>query len=152
MNKSLFKKVRATLKHLSRYIPQRLDWAVHYFFVRLLSIRNSLNNNLLNVIIKILTKQCAPCPNVSIMILQKGIAIRLEGRHLVLTLLASKKIIFYMKQELHVQTKFGKTHAKIWSIFVAYCNLKWKGLKESQNTVKTNSILISLLSTKKREK
>ena len=41
------------------------------------------------LIIKKLTKQCAPCPSASIMILQKGIAISLEGRHLVLTLLAS---------------------------------------------------------------
>ena len=42
------------------------------------------------LIIKKLTKQCAPCPSASIMILQKGIAISLEGWHLVLTLLASK--------------------------------------------------------------
>ena len=41
------------------------------------------------LIIKKLTKQCAPCPSASIMILQKGIAISLEGRHLVLTLLAN---------------------------------------------------------------
>ena len=41
------------------------------------------------LIIKKLTKQSAPCPSASIMILQKGIAISLEGRHLVLTLLAS---------------------------------------------------------------
>ena len=41
------------------------------------------------LIIKKLTKQCTPCPSASIMILQKGIAISLEGRHLVLTLLAS---------------------------------------------------------------
>ena len=41
------------------------------------------------LIIKKLTKQCAPRPSASIMILQKGIAISLEGRHLVLTLLAS---------------------------------------------------------------
>ena len=41
------------------------------------------------LIIKKLTKQCAPCPSASIMILQKGIAISLEGRQLVLTLLAS---------------------------------------------------------------
>ena len=39
--------------------------------------------------IKKLAKQCAPFPRASIMILQKGIAISLEGRHLVLTLLAS---------------------------------------------------------------
>ena len=41
------------------------------------------------LIIKKLTKQWAPCPSASIMILNKGIAISLEGRHLVLTLLAS---------------------------------------------------------------
>ena len=41
------------------------------------------------LIIKKLTKQCATCPSVSIMILKKGIAISLEGRQLVLTLLAS---------------------------------------------------------------
>ena len=41
------------------------------------------------LIIKKLTKECAPCPSAFIMILQKGIAISLEGRHLVLTLLAS---------------------------------------------------------------
>ena len=62
---------------------------------------------------KIFKEQCTPCPSASIMILQKRIAISLEGRQLVLTLFASKKIIFYMKQELHVQTKFGKAHAKI---------------------------------------
>ena len=31
LNKSLFKKVRATLEDLPRYIPERLHWAVHYF-------------------------------------------------------------------------------------------------------------------------
>ena len=41
------------------------------------------------LIIKKLTKQYAPCPSASIIILQKGIAISLEGRHLVLTLLAN---------------------------------------------------------------
>ena len=41
------------------------------------------------LIIKKLTKQCAPCPSASIMILQKGIAIILEGWHLVFTLFAS---------------------------------------------------------------
>ena len=41
------------------------------------------------LIIKKLTKQCTPCPSASMTILQKGIAISLEGRHLVLTLLAS---------------------------------------------------------------
>ena len=39
--------------------------------------------------IKKLTKQCASCPSASIMILQKGVAISSEGRHLVLTLFAS---------------------------------------------------------------
>ena len=46
------------------------------------------------LIIKKLTKQCAPCPSASIMILQKGIAISLEGWHLVLTLLASILYIY----------------------------------------------------------
>ena len=41
------------------------------------------------LIIKKLAKQCAPCASASIMNLQKGIVISLEGRHLVLTLLAS---------------------------------------------------------------
>ena len=41
------------------------------------------------LITKKLTEQCTPCSGTSIMILQKGIAISLEGRHLVLTLLAS---------------------------------------------------------------
>ena len=45
------------------------------------------------MLIKKLTKQCAPCPNESTMILQKAIAISLEGRHLVLTLLASNNMI-----------------------------------------------------------
>ena len=45
------------------------------------------------LIIKKLTKQCTPCPSASVMILQKGIVISLEGRHLVLTLLTS---IFYI--------------------------------------------------------
>ena len=45
------------------------------------------------LIIKKLTKQCAPCPSASIMILQKGIAISLEWRHLVLTPLASRSDI-----------------------------------------------------------
>ena len=44
-------------------------------------------------IIKKLTKQCAPWPSASIMTLQKGIAISVEGRHLVLTLLASICIV-----------------------------------------------------------
>ena len=41
------------------------------------------------LIMKKLTKQCPPCFSASVMILQKGIAISLEGRHLVLTLLDS---------------------------------------------------------------
>ena len=45
------------------------------------------------LIIKRLTKQCSLCPSASIMILQKGTAISLEGRHLVLRLLASKCIV-----------------------------------------------------------
>ena len=48
------------------------------------------------LIIKKLTKQYAPCPSASIMILQKGIAISLEGRHLVLTLLASIILLCYI--------------------------------------------------------
>ena len=43
------------------------------------------------LIIKKLIKQCLPCPRASMMILQKGIAISLEWRHLVLALLASMK-------------------------------------------------------------
>ena len=64
MRKSLFKKVRAPLKDLPRYIPERLHRAVHYFvtiswnsqlflqysFIGLLSIRNSWDNNLWNTI------------------------------------------------------------------------------------------------------
>ena len=46
------------------------------------------------LIIKKLTKQCALCRSASIMILQKGIAISLEGYHLVLTLLASILYIY----------------------------------------------------------
>ena len=45
------------------------------------------------LIIKKLTKQRSLCPSASIVILQKGIAISLEGRHLVLTLLASGDIL-----------------------------------------------------------
>ena len=44
------------------------------------------------LIIKKLTKHGTPCPSASIMISQKGIAISLEGCHLVLTLLASNII------------------------------------------------------------
>ena len=59
-----------------------------------MSIRNSLDNNLLNVDNKKkLTKQCAPCPSASSTILQKGIAISLEGWNVVLTLLASSLIV-----------------------------------------------------------
>ena len=49
-------------------------------------------------LIKKLTKQCAPGPSASIMILQKGIAISLEGRHLVLKLLASS--IYKLRKDL----------------------------------------------------
>ena len=63
------------------------------------------------LIIKKLTKQCAPCPSASIMILQKGIAISLEGWHLVLTLLASIlyiylyyfQIIFIFSEKLYLE-------------------------------------------------
>ena len=41
------------------------------------------------LIIKKLTKQCTPWPSATIMILQKRLAISLDGRHIVLTLLAS---------------------------------------------------------------
>ena len=54
------------------------------------------------LIIKKLTKQCAPCPSASIMILQKGIAISLEGRHLVLTLLASLVIITFPEIDVEI--------------------------------------------------
>ena len=50
------------------------------------------------LIIKRLTKQCAPCPSASIMILQKGIAVSLEGGHLVLTLSASILKILNIKK------------------------------------------------------
>ena len=63
LNKSFYKKVRATLEDLPRYIPEHLHWAVHYFvtisrnlqlflqyfFIRLWPIRNWLDKNLLNV-------------------------------------------------------------------------------------------------------
>ena len=55
------------------------------------------------LIIKKLTKQCAPC-STSIMILQKGVAVSLEGRHLVLTLLASIR--------LHERIKIGLKRRK----------------------------------------
>ena len=57
-----FIKTWDSFKNLPKYIPEYLQWAVHYFviiswnsqlflsyfFIRLLSVRNSLNNNLLN--------------------------------------------------------------------------------------------------------
>ena len=49
------------------------------------------------LITKKLTKQCAPCPSASVTILQKGIAISLDGWHLVLTLLASIDAIDNLK-------------------------------------------------------
>ena len=97
MNKLLFKNVRATLKDLPRYRPERLHWAVHYFvtilwnsvfFLIILHYKTSSIVCSMSII-NIFTKQYAPCPSPSIMILQKGIAIRLEGRDLVVTLLAS---------------------------------------------------------------
>ena len=48
------------------------------------------------LIIEKLTKQYAPYPSASIMILQKRIEISLEGRHLVLTLLASNYRLLYL--------------------------------------------------------
>ena len=72
LGKSLFKKIWATLKHLPKYIPERLHWAVHYF---LIILGNSLDNNLLNVNDKKkqLTKQCTPCSGASMMIFQERI-------------------------------------------------------------------------------
>ena len=55
------------------------------------------------LIIKRLTKQCSLCPSASIMILQKGIAISLEGRHLVLTL-------FWLVAP-HVSSRYKKSHS-----------------------------------------
>ena len=56
------------------------------------------------LIIKKLTKQCAPCLSASIMILQKGTAIIwFEGGHLVLTLLTSILKILNIKK-LHELT------------------------------------------------
>ena len=67
------------------------------------------------LIIKKLTKQCAPCPSASIMILQKGRAISLEGRRLVLTLLASKSNkyvqLFHVKMNEDQIIIFCKIHA-----------------------------------------
>ena len=63
------------------------------------------------LIIKKLTKQCAPCPSASIMILQKGIAIIcFEGGHLVLTLLTSILKILNIKKlhELTAKKLSGK--------------------------------------------
>ena len=57
------------------------------------------------LIIKRLTKQCAPCPSASIMILQKGIAISLEGGHLVLTLSASILKILNIKKLYELTAK-----------------------------------------------
>ena len=57
------------------------------------------------LIIKRLTKQCAPCPSASIMILQKGIAISLEGEHLVLTLSASILKILNIKKLYELTAK-----------------------------------------------
>ena len=56
------------------------------------------------LIIKKLTKQCAPCPSASIMILQKEtVIICFEGGHLVLTLLTSILKILNIKK-LHELT------------------------------------------------
>ena len=66
------------------------------------------------LIIKKLTKQCAPCPSASIMILQKGIAISLEGRHLVLTLLAS----YIYHSSLRVFVKKVAIFLWQWSSFI----------------------------------
>ena len=61
------------------------------------------------LIMKKFTKQCAPCPSASIMTLQKGIAISLEGRYLVLTLLASLGTTFQLKLTILVfSTKFAQ--------------------------------------------
>ena len=61
------------------------------------------------LIIKKLTKQYAPCPSASIMTLQKGIAISLEGRYLVLTLLASLGTTFQLELTILILwTKFAQ--------------------------------------------
>ena len=65
------------------------------------------------LIIKKLTQQCAPCSRASIMILQNGIAISLEGRHLVLTLLAGIQFIYrflssWWKQERDLAFTYSK--------------------------------------------
>ena len=59
-------------------------------------VLNSISSTICSMsIIKKLTKPCAPSPSASIMILQKVIAISLEERHLVLTLLASN-LLYYL--------------------------------------------------------
>ena len=50
---------------------------------------------------KKLVMLCVPCPSASIMILQKGIAISLEGRYLVLTLLVSNVPFWILHLDLH---------------------------------------------------
>ena len=55
------------------------------------------------LILKKLTKQCTSCPSASIMILQKGIVISLERRHLALTLLASISMCFLIQKHVFIQ-------------------------------------------------
>ena len=61
------------------------------------------------LIIKKFTKQCALCPSASIMTLQKGIAISLEGRHLVLTLLASICIVDVDVKKMYITSSSVNT-------------------------------------------
>ena len=59
-------------------------------------VLNSISSIICSMlIIKKLTKPCTPSPSTSIMILQKVIAISFEGRHSVLTLLASN-LLYYL--------------------------------------------------------
>ena len=92
MNKSLFKKVRATLTDLPRYISETPTLSSTLFcdnFVKLTVIFVILLHKTV-VYQKLIRQQYAPCPSASVMILQKGAFISLEGRHLVLTLLVSR--------------------------------------------------------------
>ena len=74
------------------------------------------------LIIKKLTKQCAPCPSASIMILQKGIAIiSFERGHLVLTPLTSILKILNIKK-LHELTaeKLSRKDER-WTNLTGFC-------------------------------
>ena len=79
------------------------------------------------LIIKKLTKQCAPCPSAFIMILQKGVVISLEGRHLVLTLFAS---IFYIMFYLDSDSSYIESCPQImYKSIIINKNLISKNLK-----------------------